>query len=112
MADTVPADFKGFMAYYDSVHQHPVNRLFHAIAFTQAIVAIVLMILGPVWWYGLALGLASYAWAWTGHLAFEKNKPATFHSPVRSLVYGFVWFFFLAVTFGRGVRWAAPGSTT
>jgi hypothetical protein len=102
----VPRDFRGFLAYYDSVHRHPVNRVFHAIAFTQAIVGVGLLVTGH--WAGLAVGLLGYAWAWTGHLVFEKNRPATFHSPVRSLVYGFVWFFGLALTFGRGFSARSP----
>jgi len=110
MADNVPADFRGFMAYYDSVHLNAVNRLFHGIAFSQAIAAVVLIVLGHPY-MGLALAPLSYAWAWTGHFVFEKNRPATFHSPVRSLVYGFVWYFFLAVTLGRGVRWGSPLET-
>lgn len=99
----VPPGFTGFMAYYDSVHQHPINRLFHAFAFTQAIVGISLAFA----WHpaaGLGIALLSYAWAWTGHLVFEKNRPATFHSPIRSLVFGFAWFFFLAISLGTW-RW-------
>ncbi|HZU99353.1 MAG TPA: DUF962 domain-containing protein [Planctomycetota bacterium] len=111
MAENVPADFRGFMAYYDSVHQHPVNRLFHAFAFSQAIVAIVLMATGHLV-VGAIVAPLSYAWAWTGHFVFEKNRPATFHSPVRSLVYGFVWFFFLAITLGRGLRWGPQPAST
>ena len=38
------------------------------------------------------------------HFVFEKNQPATFHSPVRSLVFGFVWYFILAATLGRGLK--------
>ena len=106
----VPPGFTGFMAYYDSVHQHPINRLFHAFAFTQAIVGISLAFT----WHpaaGLGIALLSYAWAWTGHLVFEKNRPATFPSPIRSLVFGFAWFFFLAISLGTW-RWtqAAPAT--
>jgi hypothetical protein len=111
MADSVPAGFRGFMAYYDSVHQHPLNRLFHAFAFSQAIVGFTLIGMLQPWWIGLIVAVLAYAWAWTGHFAFEKNIPATFHSPVRSLVYGFVWFFFLALTFGT-YKWSAPQPVT
>jgi hypothetical protein len=99
MSENVPTTFHGFMEYYDSVHQNPWNRLFHAIAFTQGLASIAAIALGalPVW-AGVGVGLASYAWAWTGHFVFEKNKPATFHSPIRSLVFGFVWFFRLTLT--------------
>jgi hypothetical protein len=98
MAEHVPQGIRGFMEYYDSVHQNPWNRLFHAFAFTQGIVSMVLLARGfpPV--AAIAIGLLSYAWAWTGHFAFEKNKPATFHSPIRSLLFGFVWFFALTAT--------------
>ena len=97
----VPSGFRGFMAYYDSVHQNRWNRLFHAFAFTQAIVGFSLLYFHPA--IGAIVAVASYAWAWAGHFVFEKNTPATFHSPVRSLVFGFVWYFILAATLGRGL---------
>jgi hypothetical protein len=38
---------------------------------------------------GLA-GVPGYAFAWTGHFFFEKNKPATFKYPLRSLACDFI----------------------
>jgi hypothetical protein len=32
-----------------------------------------LLVLAPVWAYGLA---------WTGHFGFERNRPASWHSPL------------------------------
>lgn len=37
-------------------------------------------------WFVLPATLWGYAWAWTGHFVFEKNRPATFRYPFWSLV--------------------------
>jgi hypothetical protein len=40
----------------------------------------------------LAAPLAGYAFAWVGHFAFEKNRPATFSYPWYSLLGDWVMF--------------------
>jgi len=58
----------------------------HFIGSTGAAVAIVIALLArdPIW---LAAGLAfGYGLAWAGHLAFERNRPATLGNPVWSLI--------------------------
>jgi hypothetical protein len=41
----------------------------------------------------LALPVVGYGFAWLGHFAFEKNKPATFTNPIYSLQGDWVMFF-------------------
>jgi hypothetical protein len=40
----------------------------------------------------LAVPLAGYGFAWSGHFLFEKNRPATFEQPVFSLICDFLMF--------------------
>jgi hypothetical protein len=44
------------------------------------------------WLWLLALPLFGYAFAWLGHFAFERNRPATFKHPLYSLAGDFVMF--------------------
>ena len=40
---------------------------------------------GNAWWLAGAV-VSGYAFAWVGHFAFEKNRPATFRHPLYSLM--------------------------
>ena len=70
--------FKDFWPFYLSQHITPVCRGFHYVGTFFGIV---------LFFYFLSSGLylmlplsfvPGYAFAWTGHFGFEKNKPATF----------------------------------
>jgi hypothetical protein len=76
--------FAEFWPYYVREHSDPACRALHFIGSTLALV----LIASAVWytpWLLLAVPLVGYGFAWIGHFAIEKNRPATFRYPVWSL---------------------------
>ena len=76
--------FEEFWPYYLAQHRNPVNRRLHLAGTFVALGCLALGIaLSPLW---LALApLTGYGFAWLGHFAFERNRPATFGHPLWSL---------------------------
>ncbi len=70
-----PASFEDFWPYYVSQHQDPTCRKLHFIGTTIAMGCLAAAPLNP--WLALAAPIAGYGFAWVGHFAFEKNKPAS-----------------------------------
>jgi hypothetical protein len=95
------ATFRDFYPFYLTEHVNPVSRRLHvlgtglalALAATAVVTRRPRLLLGPP--------LAGYAFAWVGHFAFEKNRPATFRYPLFSLL-GDLRLFFETVTGRRG----------
>lgn len=77
--------FEEFWPHYVHAHRNPINRMCHYVGTTAAIgsVATAAMTFNPLWL--LAAPVAGYGPAWFGHFVFEKNRPATFRNPIRSL---------------------------
>ena len=91
MADTF-SSFRDFYPYYLDEHSDRRCRRMHFIGSWLVLVALAAGILISPWWL-LAMPLAGYGFAWVGHFAFEKNKPATFQYPLYSLAGDWVMFF-------------------
>jgi hypothetical protein len=79
------ASFREFYPFYLSEHSDRNCRRLHFVGSTLvlAVVAVAAatrdarwLLLAPVFGYGFA---------WVGHFAFEKNRPATFKQPLYSL---------------------------
>jgi hypothetical protein len=86
------ASFREFYPFYLSEHRHPACRKLH---FAGS--AFVLGILGWVlatqaWALLLLIPVVGYGFAWVGHFAFEKNRPATFTYPAWSFLGDWVMF--------------------
>ncbi|MEL6215967.1 MAG: Mpo1-like protein, partial [Pseudomonadota bacterium] len=53
---------------------------------------------GNLWWL-LLMPICGYGFAWVGHFAFERNKPATFKFPLYSLAGD--WVMYRDILIGR-----------
>jgi len=80
------ASFRDFYPYYLSEHSDRRCRRLHFVGSTLVLLVVVLALSSgrPVWlWLAPVVG---YGFAWIGHFAFEKNRPATFRHPLYSLM--------------------------
>ena len=84
--------FAEFYPYYLSEHLNPTCRKLHFAGTSLVLAIAVAMIATQQWWLGLLLPIAGYGFAWVGHFAFEKNRPATFTYPRWSLAADFVMY--------------------
>lgn len=84
--------FADFYPFYLSEHRNQTSRRLHVVGTSLVIVALVMgLSISP--WFFLAAPLIGYGFAWVGHFAFEKNRPATFQYPLFSLMGDFRLFF-------------------
>ena len=67
--------FEDFWPYYVSQHQNATSRRLHFIGTSLAMGCVALAPIYPA--ALLAAPVAGYGFAWVGHFAFEKNRPAT-----------------------------------
>jgi hypothetical protein len=76
--------YEEFWPFYVAQHSHPTNRRLHFVGTTLVLICCAAAVLVSPWWL-LAAPIAGYGFAWVGHFAFQKNKPATFTYPGWSL---------------------------
>lgn len=82
-----------FWGFYLREHSKRSTRVMHFIGTSIAFVAIIAaaVLLNP--WLLLVALVAGYLFAWLGHFVFERNRPATFKHPLRSLAADWkMWF--------------------
>jgi len=93
------ASFAEFYPFYLGEHRDPTCRRLHFVGLTLVIVCLAMLFYSGRLQYLLYALLCGYGFAWVGHLAFEKNRPATFKHPV----YGFMgdWVMYADMWRGR-----------
>ena len=74
-----------FWPRYLNAHADPRTKALHFIGTSIAIVLLVVFALTRDWPWLVAAPIVGYAFAWTGHVVFEHNKPETFGHPFWSL---------------------------
>ena len=82
-----------FYPYYLGEHRNPLCRLFHFIGTGLALGLVIGAVAIGNAWLLLDAAVAGYAFAWVGHFFYERNRPATFTYPVKSLLCDFRLFF-------------------
>lgn len=81
-----------FYPFYLSQHESRTNRRLHFVGTTIVIALLLAAVISGNYLLLILLPVAGYGFAWAGHFAFEKNKPATFQYPFYSLVCDFVMY--------------------
>jgi|TARA_R110002020_G_scaffold278942_1_gene494351 hypothetical protein len=74
--------FSEYYKYYLTLHQDKINRRLHVLGQCATIITLVAAITLKSWLLLFLTPLAVYPFAWTGHMYFEKNKPAAWSKPL------------------------------
>ena len=91
--------FADFYPHYLAEHSNRTCRRLHFIGSCLVLAALAAAIAtGEARWL-IAMPLVGYGFAWIGHFAFEKNRPATFRHPLYSLIGD--WVMFRDILIGR-----------
>ncbi|MGH8216015.1 MAG: Mpo1-like protein [Rhodanobacteraceae bacterium] len=92
-------NFREFYSFYLGEHADRRCRRMHFLGSWLVIACLVLAIVTRNPWWLVGVPLCGYGCAWIGHLAFEKNRPATFRHPLYSLMGD--WVMFAGILRGR-----------
>ncbi|HTI17277.1 MAG TPA: Mpo1-like protein [Trinickia sp.] len=93
------ANFAEFYPFYLSEHRNRICRRLHFIGSLGVIGCLCLAVGTGDWVWLPAAVVCGYGFAWVGHFAFEKNRPATFRHPIYSLIGD--WAMFLDICTGK-----------
>ncbi len=81
-----------FWHYYLREHAKPMTRAWHYLGTSLTLVCLIAAAVFRQPWFLLTAVMLGYAAAWVGHFTSERNRPATFHYPLWSLVSDFRMF--------------------
>jgi hypothetical protein len=93
MGDAAPAtdpktlhSFEEFYPFYLGEHRDPTCRRLHFAGSTLALACLAALLWTGDGRFGIGALLCGYGFAWIGHFAFEKNRPASFKRPLYSFM--------------------------
>ena len=78
--------FAEFYPIYLDEHQDLTCRRMHFAGSTLSLACLAALVVTRNPWFLLAGLLCGYGFAWIGHFAFEKNRPASFSRPLYSFM--------------------------
>lgn len=78
--------FAEFYPFYLQEHSNDTCRRLHYVGSLLVLAILACALATQKWIWLLAIPFAGYGFAWVGHFAFEKNKPASFKYPLYSLM--------------------------
>ena len=77
-----PNTFSEYYKYYLTLHQNKACRRLHVAGQLTTISLLSYAIYSQAWLLLLLVPFVVYPFAWTGHMFFEKNKPAAWSNPL------------------------------
>ncbi len=80
------SSFAEFYPFYLSEHADRRCRRLHFVGSTLALACLAVLVVTANPWWLLGALFAGYGFAWIGHFAFEKNRPASFKRPLYSFM--------------------------
>jgi hypothetical protein len=75
-----------FWPFYLHEHRFSSNRVLHFMGSTLALALLGVAVGTANSWLLIPAVVSGYAFAWVGHFFIEKNRPATFTYPLKSLI--------------------------
>ncbi len=87
--------YSEFWDFYVGEHSRPMNRLLHFIGTTLSMAILVWALVAGRYYYIPLCFVVGYGFAWIGHFAIEKNKPATFKYPLWSFISDYKMVFYM-----------------
>jgi hypothetical protein len=86
------SSFSLFYPFYLGEHQNRICRRLHFVGSIGVLGFLIRAWYQSDWRYLIAALFCGYGFAWIGHFAFEKNRPATFRHPIYSFIADWVMF--------------------
>lgn len=86
MSQTTSQTFADFYREYLGLHQNKTCRRLHLLGMAVALGIFAAALFTSYWMWSVFAPVLVYPFAWTGHLVFEKNTPATFSNPWYSVL--------------------------
>ena len=84
--------FEDFYPFYLTEHSRSGTRRLHFTGTLLVLLTLAYAVATQRWGFLILVPLFGYGFAWVGHFAVEKNRPATFQHPLYSLAGDFRMF--------------------
>jgi hypothetical protein len=105
-------NFADFWPFYLREHARPGTRALHHLGSSLAIVCGAVGLASGRTGLLLAMPVVGYLFAWTGHFAIERNRPATFRYPLWSFAADWrMWWLWIAGRLGAELEKAGVRSS-
>ena len=76
----MPRTFAEFWPHYLGQHRSRRCRRFHYVGTVGGALCLIASV--HSWWLVFAAPVFGYGLSWIGHFVFERNRPASWHSPI------------------------------